>query len=104
MTSPRQNWHREDVKAAVRKTGIFMRDLALRYGLNPAILSHCLWRPIPAGNYAIAVHLDRSVHDIWPEWYGPDGERLPKSSDVIRRRAALQRQKSARFSRTVSDS
>lgn len=78
MTSktPALNTHREDVKAAVRRTGITLSELALRHGVKPSTVRASLRRPIPAGNRIVAAYLGKSVHELWPEWFDADGVRL----------------------------
>lgn len=75
MTS--RNWHPEDVKAAIRKKGTAIRDVATAAGVHPSALSHCLHYPVPAGNKAIADFLDRPLHEIWPKWFDEDGQLKP---------------------------
>lgn len=70
------NWHPEDVKCAVRKTGISLAKLAQAAGLSAVSGRNCLYFPVPSANRAIADHLDIPVQKIWPEWFGPDGERI----------------------------
>lgn len=78
-----QNWHPETVKYAIRKTGVSIRDVAISEGLDPSSLSHCLHRPIPKANRAIADYLDKAVSDIWPEWFDTDGEPKPIKANPI---------------------
>lgn len=70
-----QNTHPEDVKAAVRKTGISLAELARRNGLAAVSGRRCLYFPVPSANRAIAARLGRSVHELWPEWFDADGSR-----------------------------
>jgi len=84
------NIHPEDLKAQVRRRGITMRDLAVRYALNPGTLSNSLRRPIPDANAAIADYLGTTVGNLWPSWYHRDGRRRLD-------RAALKRRQSLRF-------
>lgn len=67
--------HPEDIKAAVRKTGITLTALSLAHGLAECTCRASLTRPLPAGNRAIAEHLGRRLSDLWPQWYGADGSR-----------------------------
>jgi Ner family transcriptional regulator len=88
-------WHPEDVKAAVRKTGSTMMEVALAAGLHRTAVSNCLRWPIPAANRAIAAHLGLPVGEIWPDWYGADGELLPSYVERRQKLAARHRQKEA---------
>lgn len=92
----KRNMHPEDIKAAVGKTGIGLSELARRHGLNPSTVVHAVRRPQPSGNRAIAKHLGKGLHDLWPEWFDKDGNRLsnPKTSRC-RRPAASQKRRAA---------
>ncbi|MGE0256966.1 MAG: transcriptional regulator [Alphaproteobacteria bacterium] len=70
-----RNWHPEDVKAAVRKTGISLSELARRNRVSPSTVHKALTEPHPTGNRAVAAYLGRSVHELWPDWYDRDGNR-----------------------------
>lgn len=89
------HWHKEDIKAAVRKQGKTLTRLALDAGLAESTCRNALYRPTPSGNRAIAAFLGLSVHDLWPQWYAADGSRLTirSSGDVKRRRPVRHRQK-----------
>lgn len=76
MTSS-QGWHPEQIKAAIRQTGVSCRDVAVDAGLHPSALSQALRRPIPAANRAIADYLGKALHELWPAWFDEDGEPLP---------------------------
>jgi Ner family transcriptional regulator len=73
---PKQNMHPEDVKAAVGKTGISLSELARRHSLNPSTVVHAVRRPQPSGNRVIAEHLKKKLHQLWPEWFDKDGNRI----------------------------
>lgn len=79
--------HPEDIKAAVRKTGVTLTALSLAHGLSECTCRASLTRPLPAGNRAIADHLGRNLSDLWPQWYDAEGNRLrsnSKADDTIR--------------------
>ena len=71
-----QNAHPEDVKAAVRKTGVSLAELARRCGLAPSTGRRAIYEACPAMNRAIAAHLGVPVHALWPEWFAADGARI----------------------------
>lgn len=88
-------WHPADIKAAIHKSGSTMTAIALAAGLHPSGLSQALRWPIPPANRAIADHLQVPLHELWPDWYGADGELLPGVSKAREIRAARHRQKEA---------
>lgn len=75
------NWHPEDVKAAVRKTGTTLSELARRKGVSTSVVHKALKQPRPTGNRVIAAFLGRSVHEMWPDWFDRDGNRLRSTGD-----------------------
>lgn len=70
------NQHPENIKAEVRKTGISLAELARRHGLNESTTRAALRRPQPSGNRAIARHLKKPLHKLWPEWFDAHGNRI----------------------------
>lgn len=70
------NQHPENIKAAVRKTGVSLAELARRHGLNESTTRAALRRPQPSGNRAIAKHLKKPLHKLWPEWFDKQGNRI----------------------------
>lgn len=85
---PAKNMHPEDIKAAVRKTGVTLTELALLNGLSESLARAALRRPQPSGNRVIAEYLGRPLSDLWPEWFDADGNRLPSKSTKKHSRAA----------------
>lgn len=71
-----RNRHPEDIKAEVRKTGLTLAELARRNGMAGGTGGRALYEPCPRMNRAIAGHLGKSVHDLWPEWFDANGERI----------------------------
>lgn len=69
--------HPEDIKAAVRKRGKTLRQLALDAGLWESACREALIKPTTSGNRAIAAFLGCHVHDLWPQWFNTDGSRKP---------------------------
>ena len=93
----RRNMHPEDVKAAVRKTGISLSSLGPRNGLAASTIRAAIVRPVPRGNRAIARYLGKTVHEIWPEWFDEAGDRVTDSpkDNPTRRSMASQTGKAA---------
>ena len=97
----KRDWHREDIKAALRKKGVNMCTLANATGYSHQAFSAALVKPYPAVEMIIAGALDRHPKTIWPSRYLPDGEpRFPtrrkrkpntKEGDFYVQRAMLQK-------------
>ena len=88
--------HREDIKAAIRKSGTTMNGLARRHGYSVTAVRIALRRPWPAVEAIVAKHLGRAPKDIWPSRYDADGEPLravrSSKADSSRARAGAHRQ------------
>lgn len=74
MPKPRTDWHPEDIKAAVRKTGTTLSALARAGGLSDEAGRRCLQIPWPRVEALIAQRIGRKPQDIWPSRYEPDGQ------------------------------
>lgn len=67
--------HREDIKAAVRKTGTTLKAIALEGGLSESACRKALDVPSPRAEALIAAHLKRPLHCLWPDRYDKRGGR-----------------------------
>lgn len=82
-------WHREDVKAAIRKKGQTLTSLSKLNGFSPAYLRNALRRPLYDGEQIIAKFLGIDPHELWPERYNADGtSKIQRGSGASMRRAA----------------
>ena len=70
-----ENSHPEDIKALIRKTGSSFAKLATKSGMTRSAFSHGVRRCIPRVNQAIASQLNKSVSELWPEWFDENGNR-----------------------------
>lgn len=70
------DWHPEDVKAAIRKTGVTLTALAKRHGLTGSAVRMTLIRPWPRVEAIVASHLGCRAQDIWPSRYDASGQPL----------------------------
>jgi len=69
-------WHKEDIKAAIRKRGSTMNDLARERGLPPSTVRNALGRPAYSGELAISDFLGVPAHELWPTRWTPEGRRI----------------------------
>lgn len=72
---PKGDWHPEDIKAAVRKKGTTLAELARAAGLQDRACNHALRYPHFWGEMAIAECLSLSPRQIWPSRFTENGER-----------------------------
>ena len=76
MPTNRTDWHPEDVKAAVRKTGATLTSLAVGHGLSESAVRRALISPWPRVEAIIARHLGKKPQAIWPSRYDARGRPL----------------------------
>lgn len=90
MQREARDWHPEDVKAAVRKSGTSLTALAVAHGLSESAVRRALISPWPRVQALIAKHLSRRPQDIWPSRYDARGKPLPglRSTDKAKRSPA----------------
>lgn len=93
---PAADWHPEDIKAAVRKTGVSLDALGREHGYARGSLRVVLTKPWPAGQAIIADRIGVPPQQIWPSRYDPKtGEPLTGffSTGVLRSRPAAPAQR-----------
>lgn len=78
-TEPRA-WHKEDIKAAIRKRGSTMNDLARANRLDVSTVRAALIRASRSGELAISRFLGEPPHVLWPDRWGADGRRLRQAN------------------------
>lgn len=86
-----KDWHPEDIKAAVRKTGTTMSALSRAAGLSVGAAKRALETPWPRAEAIIASRIGRPPQDIWPSRYDLNGLPLrgrPVSVSAERSRSA----------------
>lgn len=78
----RRVWDPQDVIAEIRKTGTTLAALSRQNGFKDRSLRSALTKRWPKGNAIIASHLRVSRHQIWPHWFGPRDEPLPRPKRI----------------------
>lgn len=79
------DWHPEDIKAAIRKTGTTVTALSVASGFSRAAVGVALRYPIPKVQAAIAQHLGLKPQQIWPSRYDTQGRPLRGLVALVRR-------------------
>jgi Ner family transcriptional regulator len=69
-------WHKEDIKAAIRKQGETLVSLARKKGLTETCVRNALRTPLPCGERVISDFLGIPLHELWPERWTSDGQRI----------------------------
>lgn len=92
-----QGWHREDIKAALRKKHRTLQALSRSWGLHPDTISAVFsdGSYMPRVEKLIAEELGQPPHLLWPHRWNPDGTRRPPSiaMDLSRADAGAHRPK-----------
>ncbi|EAO6137941.1 transcriptional regulator, partial [Salmonella enterica] len=70
MEPKSQDWHRADIKSALEKRGITLRELSRQAGLSPDSLRNVFTRSWPRAERIIADALGVTPQEIWPSRYG----------------------------------
>jgi Ner family transcriptional regulator len=65
----REDWHRADVIAGLKKRGWSMASLSRKHGLQSGTLYNALVAPWPKGERLIADAIGVTPQDIWPSRY-----------------------------------
>lgn len=82
MREKSQDWHREDIKSALEKKGITLRELSRIAGLSPDSLRNVFVRSWPRAERIIANALETTPDVIWPSRYlSNDEEPHPHSKE-----------------------
>lgn len=91
---PLTDMHREDIKAAIRKSGISLAELSAQAGYDPGAVSRTLRVPWPAVEAIIARQIGKRPEEVWPSRYHPDGSPRSRASsnDTKRGRRPRHRQ------------
>ena len=76
-----QGWHREDIKAELRKHLGPITALSRAWGYSSAGITNTLIRPdySPAMEQRIAEALGQHPHTLWPDRWTPEGVARPRS-------------------------
>lgn len=74
-----QDWHAEQIKAAVRMRGTTLSALSERNGYEASSIYKALTRQWPALERVIAQFLDKRPQDIWPSRYDAAGNPVRRS-------------------------
>lgn len=65
----KQDWHRADIIAAIKKSGSSLAALSRENGLS-STLANALYRHWPKGEQIIAAKIKTPAKEIWPSRYG----------------------------------
>jgi len=80
MKRKAQGMHREDIKAAIRKKGLSLRELSLLNGLCGEAITVALARPYYYAEQIVANFLGIPAAEIWPDRYDDQGMPLHQNA------------------------
>lgn len=69
MKKRKQDMHRADIIAAIRKRGKNLTQLSVEAGLHPRTLGNALERKYPKGEKIIGDFIGLAPEEIWPSRY-----------------------------------
>ena len=85
MDKQSENWHRQDILAAIRKEKGSLAALSVEHGLAPGTLANALTRPWPKGELIIANAIGTRPEVIWPQrYFSASGKTIKR---IIRRKS-----------------
>lgn len=83
--------HSEDIKAAIRKTGVSQSDIARQLKVSPQVVSDVIRGSSRSERVAsaIAAVIGLSIHEVWPNQYShaSRAEKLARLAKVIAKAA-----------------
>jgi Ner family transcriptional regulator len=90
MAQKRHGWHREDIKAELRKKFGPISDLSEAWDLDRSAIASALRRPNNSKRVErlISNALQVPLHELWPDRWSPTGEPLPRFDAAENRQAA----------------
>jgi Ner family transcriptional regulator len=68
-TEVHRDWHPADIKAALEKNGMSLRELSRKNGLAPTTVRAALERAYPKAEMIIARAIGVTPDEIWPSRY-----------------------------------
>ncbi|MTD27245.1 transcriptional regulator [Erwinia sp. J316] len=74
-----KDWHREEIKCAIRLRGYSIAGLSRAHGLADGTLANALVRPWPKGEKIIATLIGLDPAEIWPSRYAARKAKLVSS-------------------------
>ncbi|MEA9393375.1 helix-turn-helix transcriptional regulator [Acerihabitans sp. TG2] len=83
----KQDWHKADIIAAIRKQGTTLAALSRQAGLSSGTLGNTIERPWPKGEFVIADALNLHPAEIWPSrYYDPDSNLIDRQAMIRKKR------------------
>lgn len=82
-----KGWHREEIKAALRKRHGTLEHLSTRWGYHKATVAIALGgrEYLPAVERRIAAELGQPPHTLWPDRWTPEGTPLSRAERNLSR-------------------
>ena len=81
-------WDHQRILAEIRRRGSTISQLSRDHGLSRGTLQQVFYRRYPKGQAIVAAAVERSRHELWPHWYGPDDRPLPLTGPATAKVAA----------------
>ena len=76
----REAWDVHAIRAEIKRRGYTFVELSRKYGLAVSAIRTALVMPYPKADRVISAFLGVPLHNLWPDRYDRDGNRLPSQS------------------------
>lgn len=73
----KSKWDEWAIKAELRRRGFRFKAMAAESGFSASSLRAALSKPSTNVNKFIATLLGVPTHELWPDWFYPDGDLIP---------------------------
>lgn len=82
-------WDKYSIKAEIHRRGQTLEGLGRTVDISGSYMRRALRSPCRTANICIAQFLSVPLHELWPNWFYPDGGLIPAQH---RKRLSRQRQ------------
>lgn len=70
------SWHREDIRAAIRKKDETLSSLARKNNIPESTMRNALSKPVKSAELVIASFLEKPLHELWPTRWDKNNKRI----------------------------
>ena len=86
MAQKKTGWHKEDIKAAIRKTGITLTGLSTLHGYEESAVRGALRKSSATVEAIISDRIGVPAQELWPDRYHSNGQHKSLQSRYQRSR------------------
>lgn len=86
-------WDRHAILAAIKRKGYTLERLAIENGLHKNTCKSALCHPYPKADRIISKFLSEPLHELWPDRYYVNGDRILPQNNHSRNMNAFESKK-----------